>query len=88
MHRSPMPRNVDSSAHPHIAVRGDVFEKTPQRTSSAWLTGYSAVQPNAHHLRCAFTFEIKLIECISQIREELIATVEACGRREAHIVGI
>jgi hypothetical protein len=65
----------------------DVIEE-PLERSEARPAQEPAMHADRQHLRAFGTFGVEHVEGISQIREELLAAVEALGRCEAHVVGV
>src|SRR5690554_2551521 len=84
----PVPGNIDAPCHPHTVMGLDMIKKTLQRAEAAGAAKQPAVHPHREHLGRLLAFGIEHIEGIAQISKEMLGSVEALGRGEAHIVAI
>ena len=67
----------------------DVIEKFFERECATGATDQATVKTDIHHLWRAFCpFAVEHVEIVFEIREEMLARVEALRRAEAHVVGI
>src|SRR5690554_4951286 len=84
----PVPGNIDAPCHPHTVVGLNMIEKTLQRAEAAGATKQPAVHSHREHLGRLLSFGIEHIEGVAQIGKEMLGSIEALGRGEAHIVAI
>src|SRR6185503_334252 len=82
MQLQPMARDVEATRDPGL-LGSDVFQEALERRRAARPADEPAVQAHRHH---APAFRVQDIERVLQVVEEIVARVEALGRREAHVV--
>ena len=86
MHGDPVPRDVDAPGDPHVFMARDVIEKARERRRAPRAPDQPRVQSDRQHLRRVQTariaFGVERVERVAQIREELVAAVEALGGGE------
>src|SRR5690625_6620005 len=84
----PVPSNIDAPCHPHTVMGLDMIKKTLQRAEAAGAAKQPAVHPHREHLGRLLAFGIEHIEGVAQISKEMLRSVEALRRGEAHIVAV
>src|SRR5690242_11024348 len=88
MRLPPMPCDVEAAAEPDLVVALDMVEEALQRRKAAGAADEAAMEADRQHLRRACALLVEHVEGVAQIREELVAGIEALARRKAHVVGI
>ena len=69
---APVPRDIDAPRDPDLVVLFDVVEKTLQRAEAARAAEQPAVHADRQHLRRFVAFFVKHVECVAQVREEVV----------------
>src|ERR1700687_5938498 len=77
--RDPSPRDLHAPANPDTLMPLDVIEKTGERGEARGSPGQPAMQPDREHLRRFLALRVERVEGVAQVREELLAAVEALG---------
>src|ERR1700758_3755877 len=92
MHRHPMSRNVNTSAHPHVLVLQNVVQKALQGGDTARPADQARVQTYGQHLGLIqsswISLAVESIKSIAGIIKKLRARVETLSRCEAHVIAV
>src|SRR5262249_15975074 len=83
----PVAGDVDAPRDPDL-LAAHVLEKALERSEAPGTADEPAVQAHRHHARRAVAFLVQDVEGILEIREKLVARVEALRRGEAHVVRV
>ena len=82
-------RDLDASRNPYPVVGRDVVEESLQRSGARRAPDDAAVQADRQHLRLSRNaLGVEHVECVAQVREELVTVGESRGRSEPHVVGV
>src|ERR1700733_7144626 len=65
MMRVPVPRDLDSLAHPHLRMPEDVLEETRQPGDARRMADHARMQPDRHHLWLLGAFAIEPVESVA-----------------------
>src|ERR1051325_10009084 len=85
--RDPVPRDIDAARDPYPLMLHRIIEKPLERGSSSGTSGEPAMQPDRHHARPRLALAVEHVEAVLQIREKLVARIEALRRDVRRVEG-
>src|SRR5947199_13117 len=75
-----------AAGDPGVAVALNVIEEASERGEAAGPAGEPHVEADRHHLRRGRALRVEHVEGVAQVREEVVAGVEALRHAELHVV--